>query len=324
MKKSDWAIREERERMMGAVVGIQRKYKRLDDFNWNKDQDIRAIEAAISKYGDELRKPLLRFFTGDVLELVTTEAHDQFLKSIVSYVKEGKLGKPNLTTDQIIESLRTQLVQNIDSLISGADLSMKQRAIKLQELAAKSVNNAATAQITGTQLKIESITRRTLAYAQDMDLLSGDFVGEIDLQKGWELLKSKYGTRETVRYRNGANYPLNTYLEGRANTTSADIHRVTTQLDATASGVHTGMVSRHGATDSCRPWEGKILFFTPAGRDIMSKKFPAMAQWSTVDEVKADEDTHMWKFNCRHIITPYPIQFFDDAENHKLIKEQAA
>jgi hypothetical protein len=56
----------------------------------------------------------------------------------------------------------------------------------------------------------------------------------------------------------------------------------------------------------------------------MSRKFPQMSDWPTVDEVKADDDTHLWKFNCRHIITPYPIQFFDDAENHQLIKDQAA
>lgn len=312
MKKSDFAIREEKERMLGAVVDIQRRFRQIDELQFNLDKDIRAIEEAISRYGRELRKPLLRFFTGDILELTTLEAHEQFLRSVKELVRAGRLRSPQINAPQLLESLKTQLTRNIDTLIAGADAGLKARAQAIKSAAAESVNAAATAQLSGIQLKIESITERTTGA-------TGDAIGQ-----AWEDLKAKYGTRETVKYRNGANYPLNTYLDGRANTTSADIHRVTTQLDASVSGVFTGMVSRHGATDSCRQWEGKILFFTVAGRDIMSKKFPAMADWPTVDEVKDDEDTHLWKFNCRHIITPYPIQFFDDEENHKLIKKQAA
>ena len=312
MKKSDFAIREEKAIMMGAVRDIQRRFKQIDSLDFNLNKDIRAIEEAISRYGRELRKPLLRFFTGDILELTTLEAHDQFLRSIKRYVRSGRLRTPQFNAPALLESLKTQLVQNIDGLISGTDSGLKARAQAIKQAATESVNNAATAQVQGIQLKIESITERTTGK-------TGDAIGQ-----AWEDLKSKYGTRETVKYRNGSNYPLNTYLDGRANTTSADIHRVTTQLDASATGIFTGMVSRHGATDSCRQWEGKILFFTPAGRDIMSRKFPQMSSWPTVDEVKADDDTHLWKFNCRHIITPYPIQFFDDEENQKLIKDQAA
>jgi len=27
-------------------------------------------------------------------------------------------------------------------------------------------------------------------------------------------------------------------------------------------------------------------------------------------EVRADKGSHIFKFNCRHVVTPYPIQFF--------------
>ena len=43
-----------------------------------------------------------------------------------------------------------------------------------------------------------------------------------------------------------------------------------------------------------------------------------------MDEVKRDPETHMWKPHCRHIITAYPIQFFDRAEIEAVIEEQAA
>lgn len=153
-----------------------------------------------------------------------------------------------------------------------------------------------------TQLKIESITKRTTGEAT---------------AKAWQDLTDKYGSRETVKYRDGKNYPLNTYLEGRANTTATDIHLATTELDAAQSGIYTGIISKHGASDSCRIWEGKVIAFNSAGRDILSKQYPEAANMKTLDEVKNDKNSHIFKFNCRHVVTPYPIQFFarNDAQN---------
>ena len=312
MKKSDWAIREEKQRMMGAVRELQRRYRVLDDQAFNLEKDLAIVEKAIERYGEDLKKPLFRFFTGDVLQMVVEESHDEFIKSVREYFRSGALKIPTHTAEYLMESLKVQLVQNIEQLINGSTGNLKARAVELKKVAAQSVNDAVTAQLTATQYKIEAITEATTGATGD------------DIAKAWQGLKDKYGTRETVKYRNGANFPLNSYLDMRANTTSADIHRTTTQLDASASGVFTGMVSRHGATDSCRPWEGKILFFTPEGRDIMSRQYPQVRDWPTVDEVKRDPETHMWKPHCRHIITAYPIQFFDRAEIEAVIEEQAA
>lgn len=307
MKKTDWSIRSEKLQMLDSVARIQRQYSFLDDYRYALSKDLPTVEAAIAKYGKALRKPLLRFFAGDILEEVAHAAHDQFLRSLVKYIKAGKLTVNSRVSDRLLESLRVQVIGNIDALIAGADLDMRARAAEFKTVAAESAQAALVAQTQMTQLKIESITRRT--------------TGAEDLQKAWINLQKKYGGTDTVKYRNGAHYPLNVYLDQRANTTATDLHVATTQFDASTSGVYTGKISTHGASDSCRPWEGKIVFFTSEGRDILSKKYPNTSTWKTVGEIKADKNTHLWKFNCTHGITPYPIQFFDESDAEQEIEE---
>lgn len=296
-RKSDYAIRAEKEKMLRAVNEIRSRFAKLDEAEWTLAQNPEALRKAIEKYKAELRKPLLRFFAGPSMEGVAIEAHNQFIRSLRRQIESGKIAVRKEISVSLLDSLQRQITQNIDTLLSTFDGNITARWREFSAIARESASSAALAELSTVQLKIENITART--------------TGKEDLKKAWSELKSKYGTRETVTYRDGKHYPLTTYLDGRANTTSADIHRLTTQLDASNAGIFTGKISAHGASDSCRPYEGKIVFFTAAGRDLMANKYPQARNLKTVDEIKADGSTHMWKFNCRHIVTAYPIQFFD-------------
>lgn len=300
VKKSDWAIREEKNAMLRAVNDIRRRYAEIDDAAWTLTQNPAQFDAALKKYLGVLRRPILRFFAGDTMDQIAVEAHDQFLFSLRQYIQSGAVKVSRQISNRLLESLRTQIVGQIDSFMSNTEVALKERAAALRVAAAKGSVSALTAELGLRQLKTESITART--------------TGRDDIEKAWSDLQSRYGTRDTVKYRDGKNYPLNTYLDGKANTTSADIHRTVTQLDAAESGVFTGKISSHGATDSCRPWEGKIVAFSAEGREILSKRYPGALNLKTVDEIKADKSTHLWKFNCRHIVTPYPVQFMPDAD----------
>jgi hypothetical protein len=58
MKKTDWAIRDQKLQMLDAVKRAQDKYAFLDDYRYALEKDLPTVEAAIRKYGDELRRPL--------------------------------------------------------------------------------------------------------------------------------------------------------------------------------------------------------------------------------------------------------------------------
>lgn len=310
MKKTDWAIRGAKNDMLASLGAIQRRYSHLDDIRFSLEKDLATVEAAIQQYYRELKMPMYRFFAGDTLEMVVGEAHEAFIKSLKDHIRAGRLSVNAGVSDRLLDSLRRQIVQNIDGMVLEADRNMRARARDFSKAAAESANNAAIAQIQSTQLKIESITSRT--------------TGAEDLQKAWIKLQEQYGRTDTVKYRDGKNYPLNTYIDGRAKTTATDIHVTSTQYDASAAGVFTGMITTHGATDSCKDWEGKLVCFTPEGREMMSQKFPEAKRLKTVDEIRRDKSTHMWKFNCTHGITSYPIQFLDDNDARAIIAEAVA
>lgn len=300
VKKSDWAIREEKNAMLRQVNDIRRRYADIDDAAWTLTQNPAQFDAALKKYLGVLRRPILRFFAGDTMEQIAVEAHEQFLFSLREYVQTGRVTVSRQISNRLLESLKTQIVAQIDGFMANTEALLKERAQALRVAAAEGSVSAIAAELGLRQLKAESITART--------------TGAENLEKAWSELTAKYGGRDTVKYRDGKNYPLNTYLDGKANTTSADIHRTVTQLDAAESGIFTGKISSHGATDSCKPWEGKIVAFSAEGRDMLSKRWPGALNLKTVDEIKADKETHLWKFNCRHIVTPYPVQFMPDAE----------
>lgn len=308
VKRSDFAIREEKDAMLRAVNEISRKYKRIDDAEWTLSASPEEVRAVLKKHSDTLKKPMLKFFAGDTMEQIAAEAHEAFIAAIENYISTGQVAISREISAQLIDSLRAQIVRNIDGFMNDMDSNLMQRAAALKEAAAQGAVEAMTASLGVTQLKIESITARTTGEYTD---------------KAWKDLTDKYGSRETVKYRDGKNYPLNTYLDGRANTTATDIHLATTEMDAAQSGIYTGIISKHGASDSCRIWEGKVICFSSEARDLLSKVYPEAANLKTLAEVRADKNSHIFKFNCRHIVTAYPIQFFGKKDAQQSIEFSA-
>jgi len=295
-KKSDFAIRQEKDAMLRAVSEISRRYKIIDDAEWNLTAAPQEVRAMLKKYSEALKKPVVKMFAGETMEQIAIQAHEAFMRSLQEYLERGQVFMSREISARLIESLRGQIVRNIEGFMTDLEAGLYQRALELKRMASEGATQALAANIGITQLKIESITKRT--------------TGAEDLQKAWSELQDKYGSRETVKYRDGKNYPLNTYLDGRANTTATDIHLATTEMDAAQGGIYTGIISKHGASDSCRIWEGKVIAFSDEARNILAKQYPEALQLKTLAEVRADKGSHIFKFNCRHVVTPYPIQFF--------------
>jgi hypothetical protein len=308
VKRSDFAIRDEKDAMLRAVNDVAKKYKRIDDAEWTLTASPQEVRAMLNKYSDALKEPMLKFFAGETMEQIAVEAHEAFMSAIESYLSTGRVFMSREISANLIESLRGQIVRNIEGFMTDMDASLYSRAMELKQAAAQGAVEAMAANLGLTQLKIESITKRTTGEAT---------------AKAWEGLTEKYGSRETVKYRDGKNYPLNTYLDGRANTTATDIHLATTEMDAAQGGIYTGIISKHGASDTCRIWEGKVIAFSSEARDLLAKQYPEAAQLKTLAEVRADKNSHIFKFNCRHTVTPYPIQFFSKKDAEQFIEFSA-
>jgi len=319
VRLSDFAIRAEKDAMLRRVNAIRKEYARLDDALWTMTQNQESVAKAIAEYSAEMRKPIMKFFAGDVLEETVQQAHEAFLKSLKKFIEMGQVKIQRDIRERLLESVKTDIVRNLDTMMAESKLNLTNRAFELRKMADSGAFKAADAGIDYIQIKIESITSRTIGGSD-----SGAEFTKGELKKAWEKLQDRYGSRDTVKYRDGKNYPLNTYLDGRARTTATDVHILTTQVESADSGIYTGKVSSHGASDSCSKYEGRMVCMSDESRAQISRTIPAAAKWPTVQELRADKDSHIFKFNCTHTVISWPIHLFDKQDQKAIIEAEAA
>ena len=139
------------------------------------------------------------------------------------------------------------------------------------------------------------------------------------LENLWFEMIRNYGRYDTVEYRNGAQYPMRSYVDGRINTTEAETARFVVEAEAASVGILFLTIPANGTTDSCIYHERQTLIASEAAREIALRRWPEYAaQISTMltpGQVKAD-GTHMFQHNCKHGLVPDQIQF-KSAEKQK-------
>lgn len=89
----------------------------------------------------------------------------------------------------------------------------------------------------------------------------------------------------------GRRWRLRTYTEMLARTKSMEAHKESSINEALEREVLYGVISRHGATDACRHWEGKIVKLDPN----------APGNYPYVGDLPRNEIFHP---NCKHLISP--------------------
>lgn len=111
-----------------------------------------------------------------------------------------------------------------------------------------------------------------------------------DLSRAMERELTKYADLAIVD-RVGRRWKVGTYTHMIAQTKMMEAHKASTMQSALDEGSLYGRISRHGATDACRGWEGRIVKL-----DVN-----APGEFPFYDDLPRREIFHP---NCRHIITP--------------------
>lgn len=317
--KADYYIRDAKNKMLSEIAFLEKKYAALNDAKFILSQDPVKVRNIISAYRDELEKSLKRFFVSDKMVGVSIQARKSFIRLIGKYLETMP------TEDELIkvtDNVMDQVNQKVSTLVTGIETNLIARALsfrqtiseELAQLAAK-----AEAGITEIGGRLQNISARTLGY--DIKKLSLD--QENIIIKKWSEMTARYGAYDSVKYQNGAHYPLRTYLDGRATTTAAEVHRATTAYSAISSGIVVGLISRTSKTcDTCAKWEGKFLFFTQEAKNSFVSSYPPAIKWPTLQELEGNSD-HIFKFNCLHIVSAYPLQFLDNKDMKAVIKAAA-
>jgi len=89
----------------------------------------------------------------------------------------------------------------------------------------------------------------------------------------------------------GARRRLKDYVEMVVRTKMMEAHKEATMNEAVQRGANYGVISKHGAKDDCRKWEGKIVKLTPA----------AEGDYPYIGDLPNREIFHP---NCKHVVSP--------------------
>ena len=92
----------------------------------------------------------------------------------------------------------------------------------------------------------------------------------------------------------GRRWKPTTYTEMLVRTKMMEAHKESTINEALSRGVQYGIISRHGATDACRNYEGKIVKFTP----------DAPGNYPYIGDLPRNEIFHP---NCKHVVSPVRV-----------------
>lgn len=280
-KTTDTIIQPQRRLLNKRVSAIIKRFAFLNDRQWILENSQAKINKALSEYGKALRLAYGRFYTGPALDKTINDAERDIKKSLKGFEKPRK----------------------------AADRRLK-AAVKRQFI---SQSNAIVSEMVGRQR--DKIAR--------FKLLGQNLETEAEQGRLWKIAQQRSGKYDTVLYRNGAKFPLRQYTEMKSTTAANETHRLTNVLEAQRNQIYTGKISNHSASDSCRFHEGEIVFMSEEARRKYLKQFPndsRAKRFKTVEQIEADP-THMFKPNCKHQVTLWPIQFFDEDEREKEVKD---
>jgi putative lipoic acid-binding regulatory protein len=299
MKTAATIIEAKRVELLKRMREIMDKYEELNDAEWVLANTIADIRRKAKAYGETLSAPLVKFFYGDgrsysQIDQIVWDAQTDFEKALAQFDIEIKVPR----TDKMLRAIRQEYTTRVMGQVNNTFRDVVTKAVQFKTLAT-SAELATVAQANESKV-LREVTINGTTY-------DGAKVDNI-----WQQMTDRYGRTDTVRYtKNGAgyNFPMRSYIDMRTQTTAGEVARMVSAVEASANDIYTGKISRHGATDSCSKWEGKIIFYSQVAKDEFLAKYPqydGASDWATLQDVEADK-THMFLPNCKHRVLPYPL-----------------
>lgn len=219
--------------------------------------NIRAILRDLRKYGDEwttaaVTKSALNGVASTIYTLGLTETFDDALK----------IAKFNGTNKRLVEAVIADT--QADLLAVTQNVERKTRAA-VRQVSADVMRAKTAADINGTQSLQQAITkglRDKLGNAADTAIVDAA----------------------------GRRWKLKTYTEMLARTKMLEAHKEATINEALDEGSQYAVISRHGATDACANWEGRVISLTP----------DAPGNYPYIGDIPRSQIFHV---NCKHVIS---------------------
>lgn len=304
----------DKKRIAKSLRAIFARHAQLDNALWYLQTDPAMIRAKIRQYQTELNGFLkTETVKENVIRDDVKKSLDQFEKNLTQYLAAGDVKNRMPKLERLQQSVASQYSAQIDTITGHIGSTLGQRSARFQALAqAAEIPLARAANIEGYTLQAISV--------------GGKQYNGVQLSEYWDRMLKEYGTRQSIQYRNGANYPLTTYIDQRIQTSMSETDRLTSVVASSALGLTLGQINQDGTTDSCIYWEKKYVFMSEESKAQTIAQYPNVPSLSnipTVQQVK-DDRTHMFKWNCKHRILPTSITVLSEGDFKEEFDSKAA
>lgn len=141
--------------------------------------------------------------------------------------------------------------------------------------------------------KMKALVRQTVAETLRKQLIKGDTSARQSQRLLDQALRAqlKDAANSVIVDAAGRKWALSNYVEVVARTKNMIVARDASINEALSRGVYHGRISKHGATDACRHWEGKIV--------KLIREAPG--DYPYIGDIPNRELFHP---NCRHTVSP--------------------
>lgn len=307
---SDFLIREDKNKLLKRLSKVFNRYSNLDNNQWVLRNNLNKIKKVLKNYRGDLGI-IEDFFSGNKFNPVADGAADDFVNALTNFTEFGNVSVAQSNIDKVLNTIKPEYtIAMSGSLNTMVDnIATKLKRYKLMADAEK----------------IPEHILKTITDRRDIVKIGGVNYRGKTLDELWGTLTERYGKKDTVIFTSGKKIPLNTYVDGKSISMATDINTTVNTVESARRGIQTMKISSHSSPDSCNMWEGKIVFTTVEARNQFLKQYPEIKQaesWKVLSIIKnsAFDKSHIFKFNCRHMVTPYPVQFLDGSDIKKLPK----
>lgn len=221
------------------------------------EENIRLILVNLRKYGDKwaqvtITKSATEGVASTIFALGLTE----------TYAEAVKIARFNSLNKPLIEAIIADTQS--DLLAVTQNVERKTRAA-VRQATADVLRAKTSSGINGTQSLQQALTKE---------------------------IRQKLGSAadSSIRDSLGRQWKLKNYSEMLVRTKLMEAHKEATRNEALSEGVEYAVISRHGATDDCSKWEGRVIALT----------LDAPGDYPYVDDLPRNEIFHPC---CKHIYT---------------------
>lgn len=274
-------------------------------YDYDVDELVNAYKRALEKVRNELNGMELVGMRRAIV-LTTIRKIERILADLVdesdSWIEENI---PKAAADGVIKTLiALEIVETVEEAIKAVKLSKISENMVAAAIADTQADVLAVTQ--NVERKVRSAIKKAYADSVRENMAAGINGRRTISRDALDRMRQELGKSldSGIIDAAGRRWRPDTYVEMLTRTKMMNTYREATTISALERDVQYAIISRHGATDSCSNWEGKIIKLTAE----------APGPYPTYDQLRATKE--IFHPHCKHTFTPIrSARRYEDGED---------